>query len=74
MLDEFPAIKFLDNFFTDVANTNSTPIGKEDGGWTGSHEVVSKAYVNTENSQIASIGGLSTFMYHTKQLNPWPIS
>ena len=74
MLDEFPAIKFLDSFFTDVAYTNSTPIGKEGEGWTGSHEVVAKAYVNTKNSQIASIGGLSTSMYHTKQLNLWPIS
>ena len=38
----------------------------------GSHEVAGKGYVNTENSQMASIGATST--YHTKQLNPWPNS
>ena len=46
------------------------------GGWeqVGSHEVASKSYVNTENNQMASIGAICTFTYHTKQLNPWPNS
>ena len=33
--------------------------------------VVSKGYVNTENSQMASICAIFTSKYHTKQLNPW---
>ena len=34
-----------------------------------SHEVVGKGYVNTENSQMASIGAIFSSTYHT---NPWP--
>ena len=43
------------------------------GGWeqVGSHEVVVKGYVSSENSQMASIGTIFTSTYHTKQLNPW---
>ena len=40
----------------------------------GSHEVVGKGYVNTKSSQTVSIGAIFTFMYNTKQLNPWPNS
>ena len=40
----------------------------------GSHKVVSKGYVFTKNSQIASIGVIFTSTYHKKQLNPWPNS
>ena len=38
----------------------------------GNHEVAGKGYVNTENSQKASIGDIFTSIYHTMQLNPWP--
>ena len=38
------------------------------------HKVVGKGYINTENSQVASIGAIFTSTYHTKQLNPWPNS
>ena len=34
------------------------------------HEVAGKGYVNTENSQMASIDAIFTSSYHTKQLNP----
>ena len=40
-------------------------------GWVGNHEVIGKGCVNTENSQMASIGTIFTSTYHTKQLNPW---
>ena len=40
------------------------------GGWI----VAGKGYVNTENSQMVSIGAIFTSTYHTKQLNPWPNS
>ena len=40
----------------------------------GSHKVVGKGYVNTENSQMASIGAIFTSTYHTKQLHLWPNS
>ena len=40
----------------------------------GSHEVVGKGYVNTKSSQMVSIGAIFTFIYNTKQLNPWPNS
>ena len=43
-------------------------------GWAGSHEVTEKGYINTKNSQMASIGVITTSTYHTKQLNPWPNS
>ena len=45
-------------------------------GTVGSHEVESKGYVNTENSQMAFIGTIFTSTYHTiaKQLNSWPNS
>ena len=33
-----------------------------------------KDYVFTKISQMASIGVIFTFTYHTKQLNPWPNS
>ena len=33
-----------------------------------------KDYIFTKTSQIASIGILSSFAYHTKQLSPWPES
>ena len=36
--------------------------------------MVCKVYVNTENSQMASIGAIFISTYHTKQLNPWPNS
>ena len=53
---------------TDIANTTScTPIG-------GSHEVMGRGYVSTENSQMAYIGVIFSPTYHTKQLNPWPNS
>ena len=35
------------------------------------HEKAGIIYVNTENSQMASIGAIFTYTYHTKQLNPW---
>ena len=57
--------------FTGVANTTSTPI-KVDGGALGSHEVVGKDYVNTENSQMMPIGAIFNHTYHIKQLNIWP--
>ena len=37
----------------------------------GSHKVVSKGYVNPENSQMASTGAIFTPTYHIKQLKPW---
>ena len=37
----------------------------------GSHEVAGIIYVNIEKSQMASIGAIFTYTYHTKQLNPW---
>ena len=40
----------------------------------GSHKVVGKGYINTENSQMASIGAIFASTYHTKQLKPWPNS
>ena len=44
-------------------------------GWrVGSHKVAGKGYINTENSQIISIGAIFNSTYHTKQLNPWPNS
>ena len=42
--------------------------------WAGSHEVTDKDYINTKNSQMTSIGVITTSTYHTKQLNPWPNS
>ena len=36
----------------------------------GSHKVVGKGYVNTENTQMVSTGAIFTCKYHTKQLNP----
>ena len=49
-------------------------IGWEGEGQAGSHKVAGKGYINTENSQIVSIGAIYTSTYHTKQLNPWPNS
>ena len=40
----------------------------------GSHKVAGKGYTSTENNQMASIDGIFTSTYHTKQLNPWPNS
>ena len=56
-LTELPAS--LNNFFTGVANTTSNSIGVEGVGG-GSHKVAGRGYVNTENSQMASIGAIST--------------
>ena len=42
--------------------------------YLGSHEVAGKGYVFTKTSQMASIGVILTYTYHTKQLNPWPNS
>ena len=56
-------------FFTSVANTTSTLLGAR-SGVVGSHEVAGKTYVNSENSQMASIGAIFTSTYHIKQLNP----
>ena len=39
-----------------------------------SHEMAGKVYIHTENSQIVSIGAISTSTYHTKQLNAYPSS
>ena len=36
--------------------------------------VVGKDYINTENSQMASIGVIFSSTYHAKELNPWPNS
>ena len=46
------------------------------GGWqaVGSHEVVGKSPVKTENSKMASTGVILNSTYHTKQLNQWPTS
>ena len=43
----------------------------EGGGLVGSHEVVGKA-VNTEKSQMVSIGAIFSSIFHKKHLNPWP--
>ena len=45
-------------------------------GWgrAGSHKVAGKHYIFSKSSQMASIGVIFTFTYHTKQLNPWPNS
>ena len=60
----------FDNFYW-YSNTTSTPIGLE--VWGGvSHEIVSKSYFNTENSQMAFIGAIFNSTYHTQQLNPQP--
>ena len=40
----------------------------------GSHKVAGKGYVFTKTKQMASIGVIFTFTYHTKQLNAWPNS
>ena len=37
----------LDNIFTGIANTTSTPTGWE-GGWVGNHEMVGKGYIFTK--------------------------
>ena len=37
----------------------------------GSHKVVGKGFVNTEDSQILSFGAIFSSTYHTKQLNSW---
>ena len=37
----------------------------------GSHEVADKAYIDTQNSQLASIDAIFTSTYHTKWLNLW---
>ena len=60
----------MDNF-TGVASSTSTPIGGRVAiKWqAGSHNVVGKVYVNTENSQMVFIGAIVTSIYHTKQLN-----
>ena len=60
--------------FTGVTNTISIPIGWEDGGWAGSHEVVGKGYLFTKSSQMASISAIFLSTYRTKLLNPWPSS
>ena len=70
-LPELPAT--LDRF-TGIANTSSTPIGREGGEWAGTHIVAGKGYVYTENSQMASIGAIFNSTYHTKLQNPWPCS
>ena len=36
-----------------------------------SHEVAGKGYVNTENSQITSIGAIFSSTHHTKKVNRW---
>ena len=51
--------KYLEIDFTGIANTISTPIGWEGEGWVDSHKVAGKGYVDTENSQMASIGTIS---------------
>ena len=62
-LPELPAT--LDRF-TGIANTSSTPIGREGGEWAGTYIVARKGYVYTENSQMASIGAIfnSTYVSH----------
>ena len=40
----------------------------------GSHKVMGKGYVNTENNQMASIGAMFNYTYHTKQPNLWSSS
>ena len=59
-LAELPAIL---EFINSIANTTSTLIGVE----PGSHKVVSKGYINTENSQMYQLVPFSA----PKQLNPW---
>ena len=66
-LAKLPTI--LDSF-----NTSNTLIGWESGEWAGSHEVVGKGYIFTQNSQMASIGSIFTSTCHTSQLNSWPNS
>ena len=44
------------------------------GGVVGSHEVMGRGCVSTENSQMAYIGVIFSSTYHTRQLNPWPNS
>ena len=40
----------------------------------GNHQVASKSYLKTKNSQITYIGAMFTSAYHKKQLRPWPNS
>ena len=40
----------------------------------GSHTVAGKGYFFTKTNQMASIGGIFTSTYNTKQLNLWPNS
>ena len=57
----------LNSILLGVANTTSTPIGVEGGGG-GSRKVTGRGYVNTENSQMTSIGVIFSSIYHKKQL------
>ena len=61
-------------FFTSIANITSTLTGWEGVRWAHSHQVAGKGYVFTKISQMATIGAIFTFIYHTKRLNPWPNS
>ena len=52
-----------------IANTTSTPYSyrdEEGEGLVGSHKVVGKGYVITENSQVVSIDAILNSTYHTK--------
>ena len=52
----------------------SIPIGWESGGRRVAMKWQGNGYINTENSQMASISTIFTSTYHTKQLNLWPNS
>ena len=45
----------LDSLFHSVVNTTSIPIGVEDGGVVGSHEVAGSSDTKTFYGQMASI-------------------
>ena len=61
--------KFI-TIFSGIANTTSTTLMQG----VGSHEVIGKHFLKSENIQMALTGTIFCSTYHTKQLNPWPSS
>ena len=54
-----PTVEWIVGELPTVANTTSTPLG-----WrAGSHKVMGKDYINTENNKIASIDAMFNSTY-----------
>ena len=66
-LTELPAS--LNSFLLVQPIPQALPQGwRVEGGGGGSRKVTGRGYVNTENSQMASIGVIFSSIYHKKQL------